>query len=627
MQVSEALLVLWQDSIDQRAWRFNQRVFRLGHALLQHYQQVKQQDRVLDFNDIEWQADRLLSSSEDADYLLHKLDARYRHILLDEFQDTNPLQWRILSTWLEASTQAGHPAGLFVVGDPKQSIYRFRGAQAGLFQRVRDRLREQGAHYLTQHCTRRSASPVIHALNACFARLNHSLYFEHEAHNTTRPGRVEVLPLAPVEAAASVMRTPCRNPLDTPPTQNPGKLAHEREAAQLVQGIHAMVGHWHIEDAETGQPRPARYSDIMLLVRKRTHLAIYQETLKAAQIPYASDLGGGLLDGMEIGDLIAQLRSLIDPEDKLARARALRSPIFGATDHDLQQLRLNQLALSQPNWWYSLVHMPPVNAVLTAAAAQLARWRALAIQLPVHDLLDHILHEAQLHARYAASVPTLLAQAVHANLDAFLELSLTLSGGRYPSLPRFLDELARLQQHRDEQPDEGEPQQHEDRVRIHTVHGAKGLESPIVWLLDSGGQKPPGQHYQVLCEWPAEAARPQHFSVLATQELLARWQTDALARDQQQAETESLNQQYVAMTRARQVLMVSASSDKGAENWHQSILAALADLTANQSWLGDDMRSAAYPTTDTPRKIPQTKIPYAAQPSGPHPVPRIGQGR
>jgi ATP-dependent helicase/nuclease subunit A len=119
--------------IDQASYRYNEAALHCGVALLEAYRRVKEDRLVIDYADIEWHAWRLVSVSEHAVYMQFKLDARYRHILLDEFQDTNPLQWLTLKSWLEAAVGADLRPTVLMVGDPKQSIYRFRRADARLF--------------------------------------------------------------------------------------------------------------------------------------------------------------------------------------------------------------------------------------------------------------------------------------------------------------------------------------------------------------------------------------------------------------------------------------------------------------------------------------------------------------
>ncbi|HEY9145305.1 MAG TPA: UvrD-helicase domain-containing protein, partial [Thiobacillus sp.] len=155
---------------DQRIWTLNRHGLLLGHALLAAYQDAKAQQGVIDFTDAEWQACRLLASEEHAPALALKLDARYRHLLLDEFQDTNPLQWQALSTWLLEARGADSDMTVFMVGDPKQAIYRFRRGEARVFDAAADFLHTHfGAARFSTDMTRRLAPAVVAAINPVFA--------------------------------------------------------------------------------------------------------------------------------------------------------------------------------------------------------------------------------------------------------------------------------------------------------------------------------------------------------------------------------------------------------------------------------------------------------------------------
>lgn len=603
-RISITLCDARQQIIDQQACQFSLHGIRLGHALLSQYQQLKQQARVLDFTDIEWQAARMLTDSHMAGYLLLKLDARYQHLLLDEFQDTNPVQWRILQAWLHASGVNDSTPTVFLVGDPKQSIYRFRGAQSGLFQRATDALCLQGAARLQQNRTRRSAWPIIDAVNRCFSQLDHALFQPHEVLDRDQPGRIEVLPIATRTDASAFTPLVCRNPLDTAAPEDQASHARMTEAQQLADTLRQIVGTWVINDPDSGTPRFARYRDIMILVRQRKHLATYEWALKQAGIPYLSTRRGGLLDSQEIGDIMALLQALTNPNNDLALARALRSPIFACSNQDLQQITLHQRSQPRSNWWRCLQTLPDPHPLLDQTRQQLRHWRDLASRVPVHDLLDRIMHEANLEQRYMAAAPPALAASTLANLSAFMQLSLTLSAGRYPSLTRFLLELQQLRSARNEQPDEGNANIGADAVHIRTVHGAKGLEAPIVWLLDSGGRAAPARHYEVLTYWSTDAAQPSHFSLLGRKSEQARWQAHALQQDQLHSHAEQLNLLYVAMTRARQALIVSASDGRSQhDNWHRIIAEALGGDAFNGAYAGVDLACLPSPTQradDTP---------------------------
>jgi ATP-dependent helicase/nuclease subunit A len=205
----------------------------------------------------------------------------------------------------------------------------------------------------------------------------------------------------------------------------------------------------------------------------------------------------------------------------------------------------------------------------------LARWLALAGVLPVHDLLDRIYFEADLRRRYAAVAPAALHAQVQANLDAFIELALALDAGRYPSLPRFIEEMASLKRHAaEEAPDEG-PADGGDAVRVMTIHGAKGLEAEIVVVADAH-QRAAQDRESVLVVWPPQQASPEHLSVVtggARDSARAAW----LADDDAQRAQEDWNLLYVAATRARQVLIVAGSAPvRGSpdDSWHVRLQAA-----------------------------------------------------
>jgi ATP-dependent helicase/nuclease subunit A len=328
---------------------------------------------------------------------------------------------------------------------------------------------------------------------------------------------------------------------------------------------------------EDGRGRPLRYADILILLRQRTHAAAYEQALREAGIPYLGTGRGLLLEHLEVRDLDALLNLLVSPYDNLALAQVLRSPVFG-----LASEQLIPLASAAGGTWYErlLALGDGTDPALRDAAGMLERWRELAGRIPVHDLLDRIFHEAGILARYSAAFPPALTPRVQANLTRFIELALEVDNGRYPSLPRFLDQLERLRQSADDQPDEAAPPQGDsNRVRLLTIHGAKGLEAPVVFLADSAA-KPPGRSaYSALVDWPTELARPRQFLLTTRQQELDTVSRQLLEQQQARAERESANLLYVALTRACQYLFISgsAAADAKETGWYGSIRAAVAD--------------------------------------------------
>ena len=596
--------------VEQEALRMNQAALCCGAALLAHYQELKLRSQQIDFTDLEWQVSHLLSQSDSAEFMQYKLDSRYRHVLLDEFQDTNPLQWQILKTWFDAASAVDTRPTVFVVGDPKQSIYRFRRADARLFGVVRGFLENEfDAHYLTQNKTRRNSPDVLCAVNNVFESLPDGFVdFEaHTAHHQNLPGHVEVLEILPSPAGGrGAGGEGCgdgialRNPLteQRPEEQGSGR---ESEAEQFAAHIANIVAHWSVQE-EDGTLRRTEYRDIMVLVRKRTHLRVYEQALRMRHIPFLTSRRGGLLDTLEAEDMQALLTFLITPFADLELAQVLRSPIFSCSDNDLMLLAQNTPSPlmgegwgegethgappSPPaplpqgergGWWLRLQHIAACDAVspqLQRAHHLLKGWLSLADKLPVHDLLDRIYFEGDLAHRYAAVLPAELRGTVSANLQAFMEIALNVDAGRYPSLPRFLAELRELRAAENESPDEGKVGEVGNALRIYTVHEAKGLEAPIVWLLDANDTQRMADSYGVLLDWPPDEPKPLHFSLYTDKRGRGTRRMHYFDADDEYDKREEMNLLYVAMTRAKQALLVSGSGKPAETSWYGRIAAA-----------------------------------------------------
>ena len=566
------------DLAEQASYCLNEAAMHCGAALLETYQAVKRERQVIDYADIEWHAYDLVTAAENAAYMHCKLDARYRHILLDEFQDTNPLQWLTLKSWFTAAGEADTRPSVFMVGDPKQSIYRFRRAEARLFEQARDYLvGEFGAVVLSQDESRRCAPPVIEIVNRVFEQ-RFDGFVRHGAHYSGKPGWVEVLPLAqadePGQAEGAVPAL--RDPLATPLMLDEDRR-REREAAVFVARLQEIVATCQVaEDMHGTDLRPARYDDVMVLVRRRTHLEVYERALRRAGIPFVTSRQGGLLATLEAQDLIALLEFLVAPFSDLQLAHALRSPIFGCSDEDLVALA----RAGENTWWERLCTVAcgaQSSATLERAHGLLARWLARTDTAPVHDQLDRIYFEGDVLARYQQAAPEAMRAGVVANLQAFMQRALDADSGRYPSLPRFIRELVDLRDAPlEEAPDEGIVGEAGRALRIYTVHGAKGLEAPIVWLLDAAAGQDRARPYDALCDWPPERERPLHFSLRGRKDMLGARQRELGEQEAALGAREDLNLLYVAMTRAKQGLIVSGIDGRGApDSWYEKICAAV----------------------------------------------------
>ena len=614
---------------EQAVLRLNQAALRCGVAYLGHYQELKQRQQVMDFTDVEYQVARLMKQSDSAEYMQYKLDSRYKQVLPDEFQDTNPLQWQILQAWFDASVAADARPRIFIVGDPKQSIYRFRRADSRLFAEVKNFMQQEfSAEYLTQNETRRNAPAVLDVVNGVFESKPDGFvdFDNHVAHHRDLPGYIEALPLVLFEKekvttdeAGFVLRNPLLEARDEADSG-----AREGEATQFAHKISEIVMQWSVLDKE-GKPRRANYGDIMVLVRKRTHLRTYEAALREQNIPFLTSRRGGLLDTLEAEDIQALLMFLIAPFADLQLAQVLRSPIFSCSDEDLMllaELRIENadetlasdgnndsadafyeivphfesglagMGSFSPNsqkggvggicnWWTRLKHLATntnPSPALARAHTLLKDWLARADKLPVHDLLDHIYFSADVPHRYAAALPEAMRGTVQANLQALLEVALDVDGRRYPSLPGFLAELRELRAAENESPDEGKVGEVGNALRIYTVHEAKGLEAPIVWLLDANDTRAKHGGYDVLLDWPTNAARPVHFSLYTNQAAQGKKRQHLFTAEEDYARREGMNLLYVAITRAKQALLVSGNGkneetekNKTVQSWYDRI--------------------------------------------------------
>ena len=560
-----------------------------GSRLLAHYQRIKQEQRLLDFADLEWQACALLNRSQHAAWVQYKLDSRIDHLLVDEFQDTNPTQWHLLLPLLQELAAGDETRGrsVFLVGDTKQSIYRFRRANPALLGEASDWLeRHLQAEKHPLDASRRSAQAIIDCVNAVFGSpplaQRIGSFNTHSTHLPDMYGRVECLPLVTADTApADATVTVLRNPLQAPRPVSEDRR-YTREGQMIAAEIRALLDH-ETPVTRDGKTRPLRYGDIIILLRQRTHAEAYEQALREMRIPYQSASKGTLLDNIEIRDLECLLQLLISPHDNLALAQVLRSPVFGL---DSEQLVPLAATAASGSWYERLASLAAGQQLPFASIHEmLERWRALTGSIPVHDLIDRIFHEAEIVPRYTAAFPAALQPRVRASLTRFIELALEIDNGRYPSLPRFLDQLNRLRQSAQDQPDEHTPEESDNnRVRLMTIHGAKGLEAAVVFLADTATVKKAGHAYSALVDWPGDRDRPAHFLLAATAAKRDSVSRHLLDRQQQEALREDANLLYVAMTRARQYLYISGSQpDRGGDaSWYQLITAALTDWDSTE---------------------------------------------
>ncbi|MCJ0763060.1 UvrD-helicase domain-containing protein [Variovorax terrae] len=556
------------------AWQYQQRMARLARRLIDEFAALKRERGWVDMNDVERAALVMLSDPVLAGWVQEKLDARIRHLLIDEFQDTNPLQWQALYAWLSGYAGAGQAPSVFIVGDPKQSIYRFRRAEPQVFRAAQAFVVDGlGGDLLSCDHTRRNARAVIATVNAVMGAAQAAgEYPGFRAHTTESREAGAVLCLPPIAREAAQGGEAASDPLHwrdslSTPRELPEETLRTLECRQAAQ--------WLAQQLQGGlNPK-----DIMVLARKRDRLAAMQEELRALHIPTQQPEKNDLADAPEVQDLMALLDVLVSPAHDLSLARALRSPLFGASDDDLVQLAL--LQRRGDGSWFDLLQKQELPApVLPGLPAILRRWKGWIDTLPPHDALAAIYDDGDVLARFAAAAPAALRGTVLARLRALLAASLQIDGARYAT-PYAL--VRALKAGGTRAPASADA----DAVRLLTIHGAKGLEAPLVLLLDTDAAPPRAETMGVLVDWPGEAAEPRRFVFLASESNPPPCAVPLLQAEQAERRREELNALYVAMTRARgQLAASSVQPYRAAEgSWWQRLapqaqLLEMADVPA-----------------------------------------------
>jgi len=484
----------------------------------------------LEFHDLLVLARDLLRSRPAA---CRAVRAELSHLLVDEFQDTDPLQAEIALLLAEdPATGMPEPGRLFLVGDPRQSIYRFRRADVVLYRRLRDRFAGHLARLTSNH---RSLTPVLAWVNAVFPALGGT------------DGEDGFAPLQPQRGAGR-----SRVLLLGDEADEPVAAIRAREAAEVA----ALIAGARSEGWAVADGRPLRYDDVAILLPTRTGLSALERALDIRGIPYRVESRSLVWATQEVCDLLAILASVDDPGDQVSLAAALRSPSFACGDDDLLSFRL-----SGGRWDYRLAPPTAIAAdhPVAAAMAALADLHERRRWLTVSQLVDavvrerHMLELAFAHRRQRESWARVrfLADQARAFVDN--------DGG---TLRHFVEWARGQADERATALETVVPEADDEAVRITTIHAAKGLEYPMVVLAGLSGAAPPPATARAL--WSEEG----HPEVRVGSRAVA-WETDGFAaleaEDRRLDQEEAVRLLYVAATRARDHLVVSLHRKAGVD--------------------------------------------------------------
>ncbi|MEW6754249.1 MAG: UvrD-helicase domain-containing protein [Candidatus Latescibacterota bacterium] len=507
--------------LDRQAAALLPALRRLGERVLAEYHALKDQRGALDFDDLEDHAVRLLQAGDPP-----ALGPDVRALLVDEFQDTNDRQRQILYGLARFPSPAATGPNLFVVGDEKQSIYRFRGADVTVFRRLRGDIARAGGTALGLDLTFRAHRPLLETVE----RLLRPLF--GEADDPARPHRV------PFASLTAYRQTPDRH-------ARPPFVEFHLGFGDAVAGRRAAATALAARLRELHEQDGFAWEHVALLFRASTAFPVYEDALEAAGIPFVTVAGQGFCGRPEIRDLLNGLAAIADPGDDLALAGLLRSPAFGLTDADLFRLRFPDGVSPQPLHRSLISHLHAADSphALRSAAQTFAALHALAGRLPVAELLKAYLDRTHYRALLKADPRT---SRLSRNVDKLLS-DAHRSGLVY--VGDFLEYVAALW---DVGAREGEaPTEASGAVQLMTIHKAKGLEFPLVVVADAGHERP-GQGSAVQLDAELGVLLP----LGAGDAQPVAWRLGALCEADRGA-AEELRLIYVACTRARERLLVS----------------------------------------------------------------------
>jgi len=508
------------------------------------YEARKARAGCLDFMDLLLRARDLVRDRPD---VRRDFQQAIRYLLVDEFQDTDPLQ---LETVLLLADGAP-PGSLFVVGDPKQSIYRFRRADIETYEAARARLERAGA-VLTIRANFRSAAEILDAVNAVFEGVMvpppegcyQPAYVPLEPSPRTRSGR------APVVLALAN---------DAPPPTSIAEAA-DQEARMLAAYLR--------READAGR---LRHGEVALLFRAMTAVAVYEDALRAAGVPFRTVGGRHYYDRSEVGWTIAALAAIEDPHDAVALVGALRSPFFGVSDEALARFHA-----AGGEFCYLRPLPPAADPGLRDAWRLLGALHRERNALAPPAVVERLLTETQVVAAYALEPH---GEARVANLLKVLDTARALEATgalTFRGLVRWLRDRGAARYEEEESALDAD-----DAVRLMTIHKAKGLEFPVVVVPDLGREA--AWRAPIVLADRQSGRLALNLGRAGESALTTLDWVETEAREQARVDAEALRLLYVALTRAERLLVLPVPPRPEGNGFYRHLAALLGAPTETLS--------------------------------------------
>ena len=563
-------------------------LLHIADAVQQSYRQRKEELRAMDFDDLLVRARRLLTSEQNRQ-MVERISSHVTLLLVDEFQDTDPLQVELVEALCGAGLKGGK---LFFVGDYKQSIYRFRGADPHVFRRLRERTPEVGRQSLSLNF--RSQPAILRFVNALFWD---DLGPDYEP---LRPHRPQVSPEPAVEFLWA-------SPDPSSAEKENAEQSRRREAEWIARRIRGMIDGgepivWDAQAAKSGQPaaRPAQPGDIAILLRALTNVEAYEAALRQYGIDYYLVGGHAFYAQQEIYDLLNLLRALNSSADVVSLIGALRSGFFSLADETIYWLAQHPGGIS--DGLFADSYPDQINAEQQQqarfAARTLAHLRDCKDRLRISELIELAL---SLTGYDAALLGEFLGERKLANLLKLQEQARSFQHGDFLGLADFIAQLAEFVVRQPDEPLAATHSEDTNVVRLMSVHQAKGLEFPIVIVPDINRQQQSpsaSAHFDVrlgpLVRLPkGEDPKPSGYDL---------WRQ--LEKPEELAEMNRLL--YVATTRAADYLILSGAvpSSGGSKGPWSQLLARRFDLASGR-FLGQLPASEPLPQVKVAVELPE----------------------
>jgi len=546
--------------------------------IINQYNKIKQEHAAIDFDDLILYTYRLLENKKDAQWVLFKLDQRIDHILVDEAQDTNPDQWKIIDALCDefysaAPEDQDTTRTVFVVGDEKQSIYSFQRASPEEFERMRSHLRQKIEQSRAQwddialNISFRTTKSVLQLVDKVFtpAEMHKGLGIHPIAHHSYRQGQAGLVELWPLFQAEEDETPP-------DPWDPPVKIIENRKSGPILADfIASQIATW-IEEKE---PLPARDravqpGDIMLLFRTRNPLVSYIiRALKNKNIPVSGADRMLLNEQIPIQDLLACAAFGLLPEDDLTLAALLKSPFIGWSEEQLFDLAYNRTG----TLWQELYQNHPDDP----ATVFLKQCMYDAKSLKPLDFFNALLHR-KCPANGQSGLQSIRARLGDDAIDPineFLNLALDFEYDNIPTLQHFLHWMDSNQTVIKREMESGH-----NAVRIMTVHASKGLQAPIVILPDTirSTRHVPGQSDKRLL-WPSQTGLSTPLWSPHSGIDPAPYKA-AYEQIEERLDEEYRRLLYVAMTRAEDRLYITGHRGKTEplpDSWYRYVEQAMRD--------------------------------------------------